>query len=339
MTVPNPALTLAHQPAGTRSVVLAVKAAAQRTGADFDYLLKTAVRESSLKPTAKARTSSAAGLFQFIEQTWLATVKAHGPDFGLAREAAAIETGPDGRHKVPDRQMREAILALRHDPEVSALMAGALTRDSARALEAGIGRKPEAGELYIAHFLGASGAVKLINARESDPDVEAAALFPAAARANRAIFHDPDGRARTVGEVYDRLNRETALPEAAVAALGEAPRQMASAAARRPVVSTPLTPAAVQRHGGGSGGGAGGAGPIVLSLAGGAVPGARTPLVLTPAVVEVLASLDPLPALDEAGGTRDEDRHTARGKMRADAPVAPAAFIHERVAALRGTLA
>ena len=58
------------------------------------FLLKTATRESSLNPDAKAKSSSAAGLFQFIEQTWLGLVKSDGPRLGLAigRELA----GPAG---------------------------------------------------------------------------------------------------------------------------------------------------------------------------------------------------------------------------------------------------
>lgn len=340
MTAPNAAIAHAHPAGSTRTVVHAVKAAAQRTGADFDYLLQTAVRESSLEPSAKARTSSAAGLFQFIEQTWLSTVKTHGEKFGLGKEAAAIETGPGGRHKVPDREVREAILALRHDPEVSALMAGALTNDSERVLERGIGREATPGELYAAHFLGPSGAVKLINARESDPDARAAALFPAAAEANRPIFYDKAGRAKTVAEVYDRLTRETRVPETALAALDGAPQRQQMAAADRPVVSAPLTPSAVQKF---TSRPVSGPGPITLSLAGGslagsAVPASRPPLVLTPAVMEVLASLDPLPAMTgtSARGERDDPDETAG---RTAPATAPAVTLYERLDALRGTLA
>jgi hypothetical protein len=53
-------------------MITALHQAATITGSDFDYLLSTATRESSLKPQAKASTSSAAGLFQFVGQAWLA---------------------------------------------------------------------------------------------------------------------------------------------------------------------------------------------------------------------------------------------------------------------------
>jgi soluble lytic murein transglycosylase-like protein len=53
----------------------AIKQAANTTGTSFEYLLATAKMESDFNPTAGASTSSAHGLYQFIDQTWLGTVK------------------------------------------------------------------------------------------------------------------------------------------------------------------------------------------------------------------------------------------------------------------------
>ena len=47
----------------------AIKQAAGTTGASFQYLLATAKMESDFNPTAGASTSSAHGLYQFIDQT------------------------------------------------------------------------------------------------------------------------------------------------------------------------------------------------------------------------------------------------------------------------------
>ena len=52
----------------------AIRQAASETGTDFDYLWRTAKRESGLDPSARASTSSATGLFQFTNQTWLSMV-------------------------------------------------------------------------------------------------------------------------------------------------------------------------------------------------------------------------------------------------------------------------
>jgi soluble lytic murein transglycosylase-like protein len=60
----------------------AIRQAANTTGTSFEYLLTTAQIESHLNPAAQATTSSAGGLYQFIEQTWLATVKSAGAAFG-----------------------------------------------------------------------------------------------------------------------------------------------------------------------------------------------------------------------------------------------------------------
>lgn len=185
-------------------VVSAIRQGAERTGAGFDYLLKTAQRESSLEPTAKASTSSATGLFQFIEQTWLAMVKQEGPKQGLSQYADAI-TESGGRLSVSDPAAREKILQLRNDPQVAAVMAGALTQKNRDQLAGSLGRQPQAGELYMAHVLGARGASDLIRTAASDPSRVAARDFPEAAAANRGIFYDKAGRARSVQEVYGVL--------------------------------------------------------------------------------------------------------------------------------------
>jgi hypothetical protein len=180
----------------------AIRTASNSTGATFDYLLETAVRESALDPRAKAPTSSARGLFQFIESTWLATVKQEGAKFGLAREAAAIERSADGSYFVRDRGARAQILKLRENPEVASLMAGALAARNAAELAPTLGREPTSGELYAAHFLGAGGARRLIALKGAHPNAPADAAFPEAARANRPIFYRADGSPRTTQEVY-----------------------------------------------------------------------------------------------------------------------------------------
>ena len=183
----------------------AIQDAATTTGAGFSYLLATAKIESGLNPEIKAKTSSATGLFQFIEQTWLQTMKESGAELGYGRYAAAIERTSSGRHVVSDPALRSEILNLRKDPTANAVMAGALTRQNANRLRAKIGRDPTEGELYIAHFLGAGGAAKLINAAAKNPHVKAAELFPRAAQANRSIFYDKQGGARSVTGVYGVL--------------------------------------------------------------------------------------------------------------------------------------
>ncbi len=193
---------------GIRGVVEnAIQRASQATGVDFSFLMKTANRESGFNPAAKAGSSSAAGLFQFVGQTWLSTLKQHGAKHGYARYAELIEKGSDGRYHVPGGDnAKRAVMDLRLDPHAASLMAGELTSDSAAYLKGRTGRSPTAGELYAAHFLGPQGSAKLIEAAQRQPGATAAHLFPDAAHANKAIFY-PGGQAATVGQVYANLTR------------------------------------------------------------------------------------------------------------------------------------
>lgn len=183
-------------------------AASRSTGTSFDYLVRTASRESSFDPQAQAKTSSATGLFQFIESTWLEMMKEAGPHLGFERYAQYIEKTGNGRYRVKDAEKREEILNLRKDPAASALMAGAYTRKNEGRLTSRLGRAPTSGELYMAHFLGARGAERLITAADADPQQDASKLFPRQARANRAIFFEANGAARSVADVRDQLTRQ-----------------------------------------------------------------------------------------------------------------------------------
>jgi len=188
------------------AVETAIQRASQATGVDFSFLMRTANRESGFNPQAKASSSSAAGLFQFVEQTWLQTLKTHGSKYGYARYAELITKGADGKFHVDGSEARRAVMDLRLDPHAASLMAGELASDHAAYLKGRVGRAPTAGELYAAHFLGPQGSAKLIEAMQSRPEAKAAHLFPDAARANKAIFYR-EGRAASVAEVYANLTK------------------------------------------------------------------------------------------------------------------------------------
>lgn len=188
------------------AVTGAIRQAAQATGTSFQYLLATAQVESGLNPQAGAATSSARGLFQFIDQTWLATIKQSGAALGYGQYAAAITQTPSGHYQVSDPAMRSEILKLRNDPTANAIMAGAFTQANAAVLSAKLGRSPSEGELYIAHFMGVGGAARLISSAAADPSGNAASYFPIAARANAGIFYDRStGQPRTLAEVRNIL--------------------------------------------------------------------------------------------------------------------------------------
>lgn len=179
------------------TVTGAIKTASQKTGVGFDFLYRMAQRESSLDPTAKASTSSAAGLFQFIEQTWFGAIKAHGEKHGLTDFAADIERGSNGKFTVADDTRRQEILDLRFDASKASALAAELANDNKTGLEKRLGRQVGGAELYAAHFLGVGGASKLLSAPEG---ANAAAILPAAANANKPVFYNGNVP-RTVAEV------------------------------------------------------------------------------------------------------------------------------------------
>ena len=190
----------------------AVANAAARTGIDFGYLFNQARMESSLNPQAQASTSSAAGLFQFTRQTWLGTLKAHGTAHGMGWAADAISTTPSGHHLINDPALRQTIMDLRFDAEAASAMAGELAADNADALEMSLGRPAEQVDLYLAHFLGSKGAIKFLQAHDLDPSESAAPLFPEAAAANRGVFFNADGSARTLGEIRQHFATKLNAP-------------------------------------------------------------------------------------------------------------------------------
>jgi hypothetical protein len=191
--------------ATTPAVAGAIRQAARVTGADFKYLLATAQVESNLNPNAQAPTSSAKGLFQFIEQTWLSTLKEQGGALGYAPYANAIARQPSGQYSVPDQRMYDRIMELRSDPNANALMAGAYTRANAGKLGERLGRAPSEGELYIAHFMGPNGASRLIEMAQRQPNTPAAGVFAGPARSNPSVFYDARGYARGAADVYRSL--------------------------------------------------------------------------------------------------------------------------------------
>lgn len=187
--------------ASSRGVSAAIARAAQRTGEDFDFLLAQARIESSLDPNARAAGSSAAGLFQFTNATWLNTLERHGAKHGYDWASAAISNG-----RIVEPALAGQIMQLRYDPAASALMAGELVGDNRVDLARALGRQPDRAELYLGHFLGSGDASRFIAALGENPDAMATALFPRASAANPGIFLNGSGEARSLREVMDVIS-------------------------------------------------------------------------------------------------------------------------------------
>lgn len=250
----------------------AIAGAARSSGVSFDYLVRQASLESGFDPAAKAATSSATGLYQFIDSTWLDMIRLHGAQHGLGEFAEAVRLEPrrdaaPGESavvsRVADPELKRRILALRSDPRIAAAMAGEYARTNQQQLRGALGVEPGATELYLAHFLGPGGATRFLRARAADGGADAVAVAPQAAEANRAVFFDADGKPRSLDEVYRRFAAKFD------AAVPPATRAVAAARERTPA-DTPAAQGATRE----------------LALK--AIAGQR----LTPLAIAVIAALD-----------------------------------------------
>ena len=203
-SISDPTKIQQNQSVGKSGVIGAIRHASDKTGVDFAYLLNKASQESSLNPNAQASTSSASGLFQFIKSTWLKMVKDHGAQYGLSHEANAI-TEKNGQLQVSDPALREKILNMRHDPVLSSVMAAEFTKENKDYLDASVGGTVGSTELYMAHFLGASGASTFLKKMQAAPNAAAADFLPDAASANPSVFYSKTGKALSLKEIYTRF--------------------------------------------------------------------------------------------------------------------------------------
>ncbi len=198
---PYPALSRAVDPAIVRNI----RQASLATSTDFGLLMAQAQQESGFKPDAKAASGSAAGLFQFVDSTWLDMVRQFGAKYGIGQLAQQIGSDAAGKPTVSDPAVRQRILALKNDPSLASSLAGEYAHLNKGEIERALGRPASRADLYMAHFLGAAGATSFLKALQTKGGASAADLLPDAAASNPGIFYDSDGHARSVGAIYRML--------------------------------------------------------------------------------------------------------------------------------------
>lgn len=183
------------------------------TSTSNDYLKKIAHIESGAEgANAKAKTSSASGLFQFTDATWAGAVKQMGKNY----------TPED-----------------RFDPQKAKEVAAFFTEQNKNQLTKSMGPEFQASDtdLYMAHFLGAGGASNFLKAMKENPGRNAADIAGAnAAAANPNIFFKgfknysetpvETLQKRTLAEVYDMMDQK----------LGRASQQIAQGKAHEDVL-------------------------------------------------------------------------------------------------------
>lgn len=188
-----------------------VIAAARITQVPANLTLAIAERESLLDPEATpiGIRSSAVGLHQFLEQTWLETIWENPREMFLsdARQKLAKTVNGDGRtvYSSKDSDWLNAVLDMRTDPYLSTIAMGLNLHKNRRAVHERIGYWLKMnGETYIPHVLGPAGAAKLITAALKSPDTRTDTLFSARVLRNRGVFYE-GRRNRTAEETVRHL--------------------------------------------------------------------------------------------------------------------------------------
>lgn len=155
---------------------------------DIDFGMTTQIKDDNGNPT-----SSAVGVMQFTNQTFLNLIKDK-------TVAAAIGVNIDN---MSDKD----ILELRKDPRVSVMAGAALAQQNKKLIESTLGRGVNDAELYMAHFLGASRAVALLEARNEDGLQYAADVLPQqVSKANKPVFFNKDGTKKTIDQFYNDVS-------------------------------------------------------------------------------------------------------------------------------------
>ncbi len=173
------ALANAEQLADQKGVLGSIQAASRIVGVDSTYMLLKAKQESGFNPHAHAKTSSAGGLYQFLDSTWVATANKHK---NLLERHMGIDV---------DDLSRGQLLALKNNAMASALMGASFAKDNMNYLNRNVdvaGFQVNSGALYMAHFLGPKGAEDFYEKLARNPNASAAAMFPKAAAANASVF-------------------------------------------------------------------------------------------------------------------------------------------------------
>ena len=130
-----------------------------------------------LDPNVKSFTGgSATGLFQFIKSTWKSMVNKYGKQYGISMGDI-------------------------RNPRANSIMGALLYKENASYLKRKLGREPSLAEVYMAHFSGMGGAVKLIKAMQRNPNAPASSVYsPTAIKNNQALL-----KGKTLQQIYDKL--------------------------------------------------------------------------------------------------------------------------------------
>ncbi|PCJ02649.1 MAG: hypothetical protein COB14_01435 [Alphaproteobacteria bacterium] len=186
------------------------------TQTDFELLLITAMIESDLGRVTKSSTSSARGIFQYIEPTWLILIKRYGVRIGKKTYADTIEINTESylpemiRHS---QFTKKDVLDLRNNTKIASLIKAYQLKDEAKIVaKYKAGQRINATDHYIVHMLGLSQARTFYALLRNESSNILTNLnnkgFKEAIRLNPTFFYSAQNKALGATEAYTQFHRK-----------------------------------------------------------------------------------------------------------------------------------
>lgn len=223
------------------AVITAIYRASLTTDVDFELLIMKAMLESDLGRLNAAATSSARGVFQYIEPTWLTLIKRYGEEIGYPHYANAVGMTKKGRPYIKDKNayMKAEILALRHDADISALIKAYQIIEETDVIRGYKKARVTSTDHYIAHMLGLSLAKEFYALKNRNSGIAVAKLHRAdmreAARLNKPFFYKGK-RALTARASYKQFEKRVAREYKKIYTIAKT-KEKPTCGTRRPVTT------------------------------------------------------------------------------------------------------
>lgn len=202
-----------HDPA----MIDAIYYASQETGASFELLIIKAMLESDLGEHTIAPNSSARGIFQYIDSTWLALIKQHGEHIGYKPYADALEMDiVKNQFNVTEDSSfsRNDILKLRYNSRITALIKSYQILDEQKTLHNYKNNQTvHITDHYIVHMMGLPLAKMFYKLQQSESAIIPASLtnrmFEKAIASNKNFFYDDDGNGLNAMQIYSKFEQRS----------------------------------------------------------------------------------------------------------------------------------
>lgn len=202
-----------HKQNRDKAIIHDIQTASQATNTDFKTMIIKAMIESDLGRLTTAKNSSARGIYQYIDATWLTLLKRYGAKIGYPQYAENLTTDLKTLKTIVkdnSRYSEDYLLNLRHDTKIASLIKAYQTKEDENALRSVIqNRTLTATDHYIAHMMGIPLAKKFYGMIEAESNTIPANIknspFKQAAALNPYFFYGSKRDPLTTQEIYKKF--------------------------------------------------------------------------------------------------------------------------------------